>query len=260
MAGRKVSLPSHARGKNQPREHRRSSTGAGGCGFGMRCGHRCDFGCSQDNPERESRRRGFRPANDRARDASGYRGGPGLKVANGDSSRSISDVILVARIFRAGPLMPKILGVRCRAAAVADSFCCGLPVIRTGIFPRACWPNATCSGLPHSSRNTPRSCRSIFSGGYEQTHLSGIGHRLRPLVQLRLFRESGFRARVRPDVCRRKARHPSGMLRLRDPPSTKQTFRRTKPMTIKPALTMCSLCADRGGRLLTWKLSFAVKS
>jgi len=46
---------------------------------------------------------------DRARDASGYRGGLGLKVANGDSSRSISDVILVARIFRAGPLMPKSL-------------------------------------------------------------------------------------------------------------------------------------------------------
>jgi hypothetical protein len=108
----------------------------------------------------------------------------------------------------------EILGVRCRVAAVADSFCCGLPVIRTGIFPRACWPNATCSGLPNSSRNTPRSCRSIFSGGYEQTHLSGIGHRLRPLVQLRPFRESGFRARVRRDVCRRKARHPSGMLRL----------------------------------------------
>ena len=42
----------------------------------MRCGHRCDFGCSQDNPGRESRRRGFRQANDRARDASGYRGGP----------------------------------------------------------------------------------------------------------------------------------------------------------------------------------------
>jgi len=31
----------------------------------------------------------------------------------------------------------EILGVRCRVAAVADSFCCGLPVIRSGIFPRA---------------------------------------------------------------------------------------------------------------------------
>ena len=35
-------------------------------------------------PGRESRRRGFRPANDRARDASGYRGGPnGFRTVRG---------------------------------------------------------------------------------------------------------------------------------------------------------------------------------
>ena len=34
-----------------------------------------------------------------------------------------------------------------------------------------------------------------------------------------------------PNEVDRKARHPSGMLRLRDPRSTKPTFRRMKPMT-----------------------------